>query len=151
MKKSSLLQLLSPRAKHRYYTHTPLSGQQKFLKGSAVQQPPWPLGNLGHPVQPGISIEATTWAILQWAILLSSSLGKFIHYLLLGKNPIFSVDFRVTNEGICFSSWIFNRIGCRTPQNIERIPSMNGAPPPCWRKTVKWLVLYSNRVKIINQ
>lgn len=78
------------------------------------------------------------------------SLGKFTCYLLLGKKSTFSVDFRVTKEGICFSSWIFNRMGCRTPQNIERIPSMNGVLPSRWRKTVKQLVLHNNRVKIIN-
>lgn len=70
-------------------------------------------------------------------LVMLASLGKFVRYLLLGNKPTFSVDFRVTKEGICFSSWIFNRIGCRTPQNIERIPSMNGVLPSRWRKTVK--------------
>lgn len=115
-------------------TNTHLPAQQRLFKGSAVQRPLWPLGNLGYPGQPAT---ATHWRHNTSHLAMLASLGKSIHYLLLGKKPTFSVDFRVTKESICFSSWIFNLIGCRTPQNIDRIPSMKGALPSCWRKTGK--------------
>lgn len=80
-------------------------------------------------IQPAISTEVTYE--LSWITSLPPSYGS---YLLLGNKPTFSVDFKVTKEGICFSSWIFNRIGCRTPQNMDKMPSINGLLPSCWEK-----------------
>lgn len=62
-------------------------------------------------------------------------LQKLLFYLLLGNKPSRSGDFIVTKGGICFSSWIFNRMGCRTPQKIDRIPSIVGLLPSGWTKS----------------
>lgn len=90
-----------------------------------------PLGNLGYATISQIS--HSLWSHLHELSWNISHPPFLTCYLLLGNKPTFSVDFNVTKEGICFSSWIFKRIGCRTPQNIDKIPSINGLlPSRCW-------------------
>lgn len=107
--------------------HTSYTGHTVLL----CKWPPQPLWNLGYTAS---HIHWSHLHELSWNTSLPPSYGS---YLLLGNKPTFSVDFRVTKEGICFSSWIFNRIGCRTPQNMDKMPSINGLLPSCWEKKKK--------------